>query len=383
MSPGVATSASTSSSTFSSAITADARSAVGSAPERLELIEKGLGVSRAERGILLEELRYEVVGLTGDPSSGRALTGELGLFDQMRDDHVRRAVGDERRLPGEELEEHRTEGVNVGSRVPGLAAGDLGGHRLRRDEEAEDPALAARSAGDSRAKLVRTRVDQDDTWLALRPPRQDDVLELQATVHEPGPMERAERLEDSPENPFQLVHVRRAALREPGRERLPLDPLVRHPRRPIRELPSLQLPRETVMLHARDDAVRGQESMRRPAIARDLAPEDLEDAEPVVAARLVDDRVIALADLPLDRERPERLPCRQLLPSEERVDVAHARVDFASFEQDDVDERVEPFSVEASLRQRARKAPFRRRPTDLGGVEAEEPPRSSQSSRRG
>ncbi len=83
--------------------------------------------------------------------------------------------------------------------------------------------------------------------------------------------------------------------------------------------------------------------------------------------------MIALADLPLDRERAERLADRELLPRQERVDIADARVDLPALEEDYVDERVQAVSLKASLRERTGEAPLLGVPPDLTRVEAEEP----------
>ena len=136
------------------------------------------------------------------------------------------------------------------------------------------------------------------------------------------------------------------------------------------------------MLHACDDPVRGQEPLDRAAIAHRLAPEHLKCAQSVVATRLVHDGVRQLADLPLDRERADRLAGGNLFLREQRRQVAYARVDLAALVEDDIERRVQSVPIEAALGERLGEAPPRRRPPDLGRIEPEESLAQSTSSLR-
>ena len=126
------------------------------------------------------------------------------------------------------------------------------------------------------------------------------------------------------------------------------------------------------MLDRRDDPVGREKAVHRALVPRHLAPEHLERAEAVVAPRLVHDRVVALADLPLDHEGAERLSDRELLSREERVQIADTRVHLAALEQDNVHEGVETVTVEATLRERAREAPLGGGPPNLARIEPEQ-----------
>ena len=166
-----------------------------------------------------------------------------------------------------------------------------------------------------------------------------------------------------------------AGARETRRERLCLEELVGDVEHAGLDLAGLEVARKTRVVDGADEAVGREEAVDRATIAHRFTAQDLQRVGrlrlAVLTNRLIDDAEVALADLLLDREVAELTARRELLFPEQPDDVANARVDFLARVQDDVDERVDPIAVEATLGQRKGVAPLRGVATHLVWLEPE------------
>ncbi|MFT3764281.1 MAG: hypothetical protein QM820_01975 [Minicystis sp.] len=330
---------------------------------RLERLEHGARVLRPARARLAEEAADQLVELLRHPAARGLRAGGGGRAGEVRDGEIDARLARERRLAGEDLEEHGAERVEIAGRVGELAAEQL---RARRLEE--------RGARPLAEEAVAADVEEHRARRAALAAADEDVLQLDGAVGELLLVQGRERAEHAAEDGARLVDVERAGAGDARRQRLPLDGRVGDVGAVVGD-PRLEITWQVLVPDLGGEPHAREVAAERPRVARGLAAEDLEGALGAVLGRGVDDGARALGDLLADDEGAEGVAALQLLGLEDEpllAKLADARVHLGARRQHGVEQRLHGVDLDATIGEGARERSLRRSAPDLAGRQAEQ-----------
>ena len=176
---------------------------------RDDLLERG-HVGEPILGLLRERREDDGLDLVGDVGIGADVAGSRSRLVHVLGQHAHEVGAGERGPPGQQLEHHAADGVDVGAAVDWIAAGLLRGHvaggpehgaRAGQagvlivdlgDAEVEDLDVVVRAAAIDQEHVPGLHVPVDDPGLVRGPERADD---LKQDVAGPQPRQPADLLE--------------------------------------------------------------------------------------------------------------------------------------------------------------------------------------------